>query len=43
MALASFNPRPHMGGDVMGHGEEQIQRMFQSTPPHGGRQWGVDC
>ncbi len=33
----SFNPRPRMEGDPILWGQESSPRLFQSTPPHGGR------
>jgi len=33
-----FNPRPRMGGDLWRNLLEDRQTLFQSTPPHGGRQ-----
>ena len=32
-----FNPRPRMGGDLIGHTDIHRWELFQSTPPHGGR------
>ncbi len=32
-----FNPRPRTEGDLSSVGNEGGVRMFQSTPPHGGR------
>ena len=32
-----FNPRPHMGGDILVEMGKVKQELFQSTPPYGGR------
>ena len=36
-----FNPRPRMGGDAA-FDPARIREVFQSTPPHGGRQQELD-
>ena len=36
-----FNPRPRMGGDNYNRLFTQLLRMFQSTPPHGGRPFSI--
>ena len=36
-STTSFNPRPRMGGDQVPPRRNGAVRMFQSTPPHGGR------
>ena len=38
-----FNPRPHMGGDAFVLENNAWVRVFQSTPPHGGRLFAEKC
>ena len=38
---SSFNPRPHMEGDILTYKELCQELKFQSTPSHGGRQGKV--
>ncbi len=40
--LSSFNPRPRMGGDTLRPCTRSAWRVFQSTPPHGGRREMMD-
>ncbi len=40
--MARFNPRLHMGGDLLSLGSIHPNPRFQSTPPHGRRR-GVDA
>ena len=38
-----FNPRPHAGGDTIAVGCAARRRLFQSTPPRGGRPHPASC
>ena len=35
--ILSFNPRPRGGGDFLVHPAFGVHKVFQSTPPRGGR------